>query len=49
MRIISFLQARFESIEIELKAKNGSISEQEYEEKVKEAFRQLNIIIREEV
>jgi len=43
MRVINYLQTKFETIEIELIATHGRISNQEVEEKVREAFRQLGI------
>jgi len=35
------------NLEIELHAKDGSISEQDYEDKIKETFRQLGIEVEE--
>jgi hypothetical protein len=43
MGVMNLLQSRFETLEIELIANEGSISEQDYEDKIKEAFRQLGI------
>lgn len=43
MGIMNLLQSKFETIEIHLKAKDGSISEQDIEDKIMETFRQLGI------
>jgi hypothetical protein len=43
MRVINYLQNKFETLKIELIATDGKISNQELEDKVKEAFRQLGI------
>jgi len=43
MRIVSLLQEKFETLKIELTAKDGKISEQDFEDKVQEAFGQLGI------
>jgi len=43
MGVLNFLQSRYSSIEIALKVDGGQLSEQEYEDKVKEAFRQMGI------
>ncbi|KAA3660235.1 MAG: DUF499 domain-containing protein [Calditrichaeota bacterium] len=43
MGIMNLLQSKFEHLEISLKAKDGSISQQEIEDKIEETFRQLNI------
>ncbi|MEO0292626.1 MAG: DUF499 domain-containing protein [candidate division WOR-3 bacterium] len=48
LRIINFLQQKFEIINLEIKARDGKISEQDYENKVKEALRQLGIEFGEE-
>lgn len=45
MRIMNYLQSKFETLEIELIATDGKISNQEIEDKIKEAFRQLEIEI----
>lgn len=45
MGIMNLLQSRFETLEIELKAMDGAISEQDYEDKIKETLRQLGIYI----
>ncbi|MBN1472033.1 MAG: ATP-binding protein [Syntrophaceae bacterium] len=43
MGMMNLLQSKFHTLEISLKAKNGSISQQEIEDKIEETFRQLNI------
>jgi hypothetical protein len=37
------LQSKFESLEIEITATGGEISEQDYEDKIQETLRQLEI------
>lgn len=48
MGVMNLLQAHFDKLKIELLAEGGEISEQAYEDKVREAFRQLGIEINEE-
>lgn len=48
LRTMNLLQSKFNTLEIELTAKDGSISEQAYENTVKETFRQLNIDVEED-
>ncbi|MBU4220744.1 MAG: DUF499 domain-containing protein [Euryarchaeota archaeon] len=43
MGVMNLLQSKFETLEIELIANEGAITEQDYEDKIKEAFRQLGI------
>ena len=43
MGVMNFLQHRFNRLKIVLSAEDGEITEQEYEDKIKEAFRQLGI------
>ncbi len=43
MGIMNLLQSKFDSLEIEIIASEGSISDQDYEDKIMEAFRQLGI------
>ena len=43
MGVMNLLQSKFESLEIELTASGGEITEQDYEDKIKETFRQLGI------
>jgi hypothetical protein len=45
MGVLNLLQSNFERINIQLEAEQGSISEQDYEDKVREAFRQMGIDI----
>jgi len=48
MGVMNLLQSKFETLEIELIANEGAITEQDYEDKIKEAFRQLGIELDEE-
>ena len=48
MGTINLLQSKFETLEVELVAKHGSISDQDYQEKIEEAFRQLGIKLENE-
>lgn len=43
MGIINLLLAKYDKLEIKLSAKEGSMSQQEFEDKIVETFRQLNI------
>jgi len=43
MGVLNLLQSKFASLEIELEATDGEISEQDYEDKIRESFRQLGI------
>jgi len=43
MGVMNLLQSKFDTLEISLKAQNGSITQQEIEDKLEETFRQLNI------
>jgi hypothetical protein len=43
MGVMNLLQANFDRLKVELLAENGQITEQDYEDKIKEAFRQLGI------
>ena len=45
MGVLNLLQSKFSRMEIQLDAKDGEISERDYEDKVKEAFRQMGIDI----
>ncbi len=47
MRLMHLLQTKFKTLEIELTAKDGAITDQEYENTVKETFRQLGIDVEE--
>ena len=44
---MNLLQTKFNTLEIELNAKDGAISEQDYENTIKETFRQLDIDVDE--
>ncbi len=43
MGIMNFLQSKFQTMDVEIKAKDGSLSEEEYRNKVREALQQLGI------
>ncbi len=43
MGVMNFLQSKFENLELELIATGGAISEQDYEDKIMEAFRQIGV------
>ena len=43
MGLMNLLQSKFNILEISISAKDGSISQQEIEDKIEETFRQLNI------
>lgn len=43
MGVLNFLQSRYNRVEISLNLGDGQLSEQEFEDKVKEAFRQMGI------
>jgi hypothetical protein len=43
MGVMNLLQSKFDTMEIMLTARDGAISEQDYEEKIEEAFTQLGI------
>jgi len=45
MGVMNLLQSKFETLKIELTAEGGEISEQDYEDKIEETFRQLEIDI----
>ncbi len=45
MGVINFLQSKFQSLAMEIKASNGSLSESEFADKIKEALQQLGIEI----
>jgi len=48
MGLMNLLQARFNRMDVTLTTDQGQISEQEYDDKVREAFRQLGIDVAEE-
>ena len=43
MGVLNFLQSRYNRIEISLSLAEGQLTEQEYEDKIKEAFRQMGV------
>jgi hypothetical protein len=43
MGVMNLLQSKFNTLELQLLAKDGGISQQDYEDKIEEAFRQLGI------
>lgn len=43
MGVMNLLQANFDNLRIDLRATDGEMSEQDYEDKIKEAFAQLGI------
>jgi hypothetical protein len=43
MGVMNLLQSKFNKLEISLNARDGSITRQDIEDKIEEAFRQLNI------
>ena len=47
MGVMNLLQSKFESLDIEITASDGGITEQDYEDKIKETFRQLGIEVDE--
>ncbi len=48
MGVMNFLQYKFNRLEVVLSAAGGWISEQDYEDKIREAFHQLGIEVVEE-
>jgi len=45
LRLINYLQTKFEIVEIKIKAKDGEMTKEEFEDKIKEGLKQLNIDI----
>ena len=45
MGVMNLLQSKFNTLELQLLAKDGGISQQDYEDKIEEAFRQLGVEI----
>ena len=43
MGVMNLLQSKFETLGVGFTARDGAISEQDYEDKIKEAFRQIGI------
>jgi hypothetical protein len=48
MGVMNLLQHKFDRLDVALSAEHGEISEQEYEDKIQEAFRQLGIEVVDE-
>lgn len=48
MGVMNFLQSRFNRMEVILHVEDGQLTDQEYEDKIKEAFRQMGIEVEEE-
>lgn len=48
MGVMNLLQSKFEILEVQLTAERGAITEQDYQDKIEEAFRQLGIKVDEE-
>lgn len=48
MSVMNFLQYKFNRLEITLQAEEGNLTEQEYEDKIREAFRQLGVEVQVE-
>jgi len=44
--VLNFLQTKYAHMEITLRLRDGALSDQELEEKVMEAFRQMGITLR---
>jgi hypothetical protein len=43
MGVLNYLQSKYERMEVRLSVEQGDMTEQEFEDKVKEAFRQMGI------
>jgi len=43
MGVMNLLQSKFENLSIEIEATDGEITDRDYEDKIKEAFRQLGV------
>jgi hypothetical protein len=48
MGVMNYLQSRFETLSMDVRAEGGALTDQEYDDKVMEAFRQAGIECREE-
>ena len=46
--VMNFLTNRFKKVDITIEAQDGSLSEQDYENKIKEAFEQIGVELRED-
>ena len=47
MGVMNLLQSNFENLQVELRATGGQMSNQDYEDKIREAFVQLEIDLEE--
>src|SRR2546425_2639758 len=47
MGMMNFLQSKFQSLDVELTAREGTLSEEEYASKIKEALKQLGVSLEE--
>lgn len=47
MSILTYLQTKYETLELSIKTTDGKMTKQEFEDKIEEAFRQLGIEIKE--
>ena len=47
MGMMNFLQSKFQSLDVELTAREGTLSEEEYASKIKEALKQLGVTLEE--
>jgi len=45
MGVLNYLQSKYDHMDISLNLQNGQMTDQEYEDKVKEAFRQMGVDI----
>ena len=48
MGVMNYLQSKFRRLEVEIVAEDGKMTDQEYEDKIKEAFRQLGVEVEED-
>lgn len=46
MGILTYLQTKYDTLELEIKTSNGKMTKQEYEDKIEEAIRQIGINIK---
>lgn len=49
MGVMNLLQSKFARMDVTLSVNDGQLSEQDYEDKVREAFRQMGVEAREEM
>jgi len=47
MGVMNLLHSKFETLEVSLNASDGEISEQDYQDKIEEAFMQAGIEVEE--